>query len=361
MRVLIVADTTDRSESFLFHALVEAGIELGVICNPGASVMASLKAEGILCEPCLLKGRMDIKAIGRIRQRVRSEQPDIIHTFTSRALSNTLLAVRGMTVGVVAYRGALGHMRRWDPASWLTYFNPRVDRIVCVCRAVRDHLMSLGIPEAKLRTIYKGHDLSWYESKRPATLADVGIPEESFTVGFLGTVRRAKGADVLVRAAHRLPASLNVHILMVGAIREPAILESIEDDRVRDRIHCTGFREDGAFLMGACDAFAMPSTPSEGLSRALLEAMAQGVPPIVSDAGGLPEVVVDGEHGLIVPQKDPAGLADAIRALADDRSRCVLLGQQARERVDRDFNVRDTVAQTLGLYRELLDAPGGGS
>jgi glycosyltransferase involved in cell wall biosynthesis len=103
----------------------------------------------------------------------------------------------------------------------------------------------------------------------------------------------------------------------------------------------------------------LPSTKREGLARSLIEAMAYGVAPVVTDCGGSPELVQHGVSGLVVPVADPAALAAAIRMLHDDSALRERLGAAARERIGRDFRIEDTIAKTLELYRALVDERSG--
>jgi glycosyltransferase involved in cell wall biosynthesis len=100
--------------------------------------------------------------------------------------------------------------------------------------------------------------------------------------------------------------------------------------------------------------FVLPSTKREGLARSLIEAMAYGVAPVVTDCGGSPELVQHGISGLVVPVADSAALAAAIRTLHDDAELRRRLGAAARERIRTSFRIEDTIARTLELYRSLV-------
>ena len=101
----------------------------------------------------------------------------------------------------------------------------------------------------------------------------------------------------------------------------------------------------------------MPSTKREGLARAIIEAMVYRVPPVVTNAGGSPELVVDGESGFVVPPRDAAAIAEAIAKLHGDADLRQRMGDAARERIATDFRNEDTVTKTIALYRELVPEP----
>ena len=264
----------------------------------------------------------------------------------------------GLPVRIVAYRGIVGNVSFADPVSWLRFLNPRIAKIICVAEAVRRYFLEmrpafLRIPADRLVTIHKGHSLDWYREP-PADLAALGIPHGAFVVGCVANYRPRKGIDLLVDAVARLPRSLNVHLLLVGDMSAPRLTEAIERSGAADRVHRVGYRADAPALAAACDVFALPSTRREGLARSLIEAMAYGVAPVVTDCGGSPELVIDGQSGLIVPPGDAGALAAALARLHDDPELRGRLGSAARERIRRDFRIEDTIERTIGVYERVL-------
>jgi len=245
--------------------------------------------------------------------------------------------------------------------SWMRYLNPRIDRIICVAEAIRRYLLSmqpafLRMPAERPVTIHKGHKLEWYTAT-PADLKDYGIPAGAFVVGCTANYRPRKGVDYLIDAIEALPRDMPVHLLLVGRMDAEKLDRRIESSPVRDRIHRVGFVTNAAELSAACDVFCMPSTKREGLSRAIIEAMVYRVAPVVTDAGGSPELVVDGESGFVVPPRDAQGLADAIEKLYRDDDLRKRMGNAARERIATTFRNEDTVLKTIALYKELVPEP----
>jgi glycosyltransferase involved in cell wall biosynthesis len=166
-------------------------------------------------------------------------------------------------------------------------------------------------------------------------------------------MRPRKGVIDLVQAMRELAPDTNIHLLLVGEVCDPRLPRLVDQYHLSSSVHFTGFRDDAVSIIGAGDVMVMPSW-SEGLTRAVLEAMAQAVPPIVTRVGGLREMVEDGVSGLLVPPRDPPALARAIRELASDPARRARLGQNARDRMRALFNIEQTVDQTLAMYREML-------
>jgi glycosyltransferase involved in cell wall biosynthesis len=141
--------------------------------------------------------------------------------------------------------------------------------------------------------------------------------------------------------------------LLIGKVADPVIDRLAADPRVRDRVRLVGHRADAAALVSGADLFVMPSR-AEALCQALLEAMHQGVCPVVSDVGGMKEVVRHGQDGLVVPQEDPQALAEAIRQLHANRSLANAFAASARQRVAETFTPQKMAERTFALYRRVL-------
>ena len=135
------------------------------------------------------------------------------------------------------------------------------------------------------------------------------------------------------------------------------LTQRIAESPAKDRIHRAGFVTNAPELSAACDVFCMPSTKREGLARSIIEAMAYRVPPVVTDAGGSPELVEDGKSGFVVPPRDAKALAEAIEKLYRDADLRQRMGNAARERIATAFRNEETVRQTIALYEELVPNP----
>lgn len=362
IRVLCVNDDivqgNDRPTLATFVGMHQAGIAVTVVCSPEHPHYRALIGEGIPTVDIPISRNFDRQAIKSLRAELVRGGYHIVHTFNNKATSNALLAARGLPVKIIAYRGIVGAVGFLDPMSWMRYLNPRIDRIVCVAEAVRQYFLQmrpkfLRMPSERPVTIYKGHNLEWYRDP-PADLTTVDIPADAFVVACVANYRPRKGVDVLIDAMERLPADVPAHLLLIGRMDADKLLRRIDSSPRRTRIHRLGFRADAPLLTAACDVFCLPSTRREGLSRALIEAMAYRVPPIVTDSGGSPELVVDGQCGIVVPPADSRAIADAIERLYRDPELGRRLGIAARERIASHFRNEDTVAKTVALYRSLV-------
>ncbi|WP_051617407.1 glycosyltransferase family 4 protein [Desulfonatronovibrio hydrogenovorans] len=325
------------------------GLHVEVMTESACPHIKHLQDAGIPHESLNLRSRLDISGIRRLRRKIRDEGFHVVHGFSNRPISNLVWSSYGLPHALVVYRGAIGHVRRWDPDCWLKWLNPRVDRIVCVSHAVRRDLEKSGVRPDKIVTVYKGHDFSWYQDLPKIDLKqEFGIPEESFVVGCAANMRRVKGADVLLEAMFELPE--HVHVLLMGEVRDPLVKKLGSKPEIKDRVHFAGFRKDAPAILGCCHVAVAPSRGREGLTKSIIEPMAQGVPAVVTQAGGLPEMVEHGVSGYVVPVDDARAMALAIGKLAEDTALRRKFGLKAKQRMHEVFNIVQTVDQTLDVY-----------
>ncbi|WP_341581344.1 glycosyltransferase family 4 protein [Marinobacter metalliresistant] len=357
--ILCLTDKCDRPESELFIGLKKKGFPLAVLANPDGANYERLHRAGLIAGPMALRNRFDKEGTAAIRKELETGRYDVVHAFNPRALACALRASRGVSVKIVAYRGVIGNISYLNPESWITFLHPRVDLIVSVADAIRDYLASLRflwmrLRPSKLVTVYKGHDLSWYRDT-PADLREFDIPADAFTVCCTGRDVPRKGFDVLIDALARLPPDVVIHLLLVGDLdRNEAVRQQVQTLSHPERVHFTGFRRDAPALAAASDVFVLPSKEREGLPRAVIEAMSYGVAPIVTDVGGMPELVESGVSGLVVPPADSQALSAALLELYHDRGRLKQMGQNARRRIETNFHTSQTVEQMGMIYCKLM-------
>lgn len=211
---------------------------------------------------------------------------------------------------------------------------------------------------ARVGTIYNGIDPETFRRRAAPAAARcrLGLPEAGPVVGGVGRLDEAKGFGDLVDAAGLLRdefPDLTVAVAGAGPLR--AALEA----RAAGRVRFLGFQADVQPVLDALDVFALPSW-CEACPYALLEAMAAGLPAVGAAVGGVPELIAPGRTGLVVPPRDPAALAGALRALLRDADLRRRWGAAGRDRVAEAFHERDMVAKTIGVYRAgRRPGPGG--
>ncbi|MDA0323545.1 MAG: glycosyltransferase [Verrucomicrobia bacterium] len=360
MKILAVAEHLDLAETHTLLGMHAAGVDLSVMLHPAVPHFSTLHDQLPDVTPLEMRRDIDPEAIRSIRRKLRSRPYDVLYMIpTKRPVIQGLRASRGMSIKRVAYRGVVGSISQLNVLSHLSYLSPNLDRIFCACDAVRDGLHGVGIARRKLVRIYKGHDLDWYHPAPRSTLAPLGMKRDDFVVACATHIQPRKGVPILLKALDRLVqnSELPIHVLLLGEVADRAVRRLGRDPRISHRVHFAGNHPDTTALVAACDAFVMPSLRREGMARSVMEAMAQGLPTVVSDVGGLPELVRHGESGLVARAGDPIALAAAIEQLARDPELCRLLGAGARARIRADFTIQDTVRETIAAFGAL--APSG--
>jgi len=353
MRVLVIGTTVDKPEAHIFEGLMRRGVHIHFLGTPIPEHEVILRANGASVTNHNFAHRFDLKGISLIRKIVREDKIDLIYALSNRGLSCTVLGLINQEVPIATYRGTVGHLSWLDPSSWLTFLNPKVKKIVCVSEAVAEYLREIKLPEERIVTVYKGHDIEWYRSTPPPR-SSLGLPEDAFVVGCTAMMRPVKGVDVLIQAVSSLLKDLpKLHLILIGGIKDPAIESLVRSFSDPTRLHLTGYRNDATKLATLCDATVMASKTREGFPKSVIEAMSQGVPAIVTNVGGMPELVGHGTAGIVVPPSDAPALADAIRTLYTDRARARELGRLGQQRIVEVFNVSSTVEKMHGVFQEL--------
>src|SRR5690606_13570116 len=166
----------------------------------------------------------------------------------------------------------------------------------CESDAVRAAMVRGGIPSDQCETIYNGVPIDELTSDAAAARRAFDIPDGALAFGTVAAIRPIQGIDLLLEAAIECAELGNVYWILIGPVRDRKVARLARHPAIAERVRLLGFRRDAALLASGLDLFVMPSR-SEGLCRALLEAMAQRVCPVVSDAGGMKEVVRHGIEG----------------------------------------------------------------
>ncbi len=182
----------------------------------------------------------------------------------------------------------------------------------------------------------------------------LAIDPEVPVVGFVGRLRPEKRVDLILTAAATLLRERKVHVVLVGAGPEEAALrDQVREASIADAVTFLGFRPDATTLAAGFDV-AVLASDREGAPLTLLEYMALGRPIVTTSVGGIPEIVEDGRHAVLVPPGDAASLASAIGRLLDDPAERLRLGSEAAARQAAQFSFEEMTRRVERLYLELL-------
>ena len=223
--------------------------------------------------------------------------------------------------------------------------------ILCVSDAVRNHLATCGVRHERLLRCYNGIDLpDAGSSSEPARIRrSLGLPDDALVIGSTSRLTRIKGPRYLIEALPAVFAQFPAARALVvgdGPERE-ALQERTRQLRCESRVLFTGHRSDARTLLAAMNVHVTPSL-SDGLSYAVLEAMAAGVPVLATGVGGNPEAV--GDAGLVVEPADATALTEALTALLADPARMAWLGERGRQRVATQFSTTRMIDTTESVF-----------
>jgi glycosyltransferase involved in cell wall biosynthesis len=236
----------------------------------------------------------------------------------------------------------------------------RADRLITISDAVKRYMCGpgLGVEERKLHTIHYGIDAARFDHLPRAQAASLrshwGIADNELAIGFVGRLVLQKDIGTLIRGFALFAARFfHAKLVIVGSgPRAEEVRHSAAELGISDRVVWAGFRYDIATVMSAFDIFALTSI-YEGLGLVLLEAMASALPVVATRAGAIPEVVADGETGVLVAPGRPNELAAAFHDLSDNRRRAQF-GAAGRARVMREFTLEKMYRETDALYGRCI-------
>lgn len=339
--------------------------------SPGGDdgdVARALVAAGVPVVPLRLQGKLDLRGAWRFVALVRRLRPHVLHAHLFHA--NLAARLLGRLAGARRVVSTV-HVVERRPLRLrfaLERLTARLDdRTGCVSHAVATFARArLGAAPGRLRVVHNGVDLARYAAGRPgsapgapgapgddraAARAMLGLPADGLVIGAVGRLDAQKGLDALVRAFARLQAPPGAATLVLaGAGPEEARLRALVASLgLAGRVVFLGHRQDVPRVLAALDVFCMPSR-WEGFGLALVEAMAAGVPVVVTAVDSLPEVLADA--GVLVPPDDVGALARALDDLLADPARRAALGRRALARA-ASFDVSAMVAGWEAVYREV--------
>jgi glycosyltransferase involved in cell wall biosynthesis len=317
-------------EGELAVALRQAGVQ--VLLYPGADTSFSWASLTVLVKLMRAWRPAVVHTHGSLAGRVAGALVGARIVYTKHGLASTAeQAIQVRTPGALLKRLAVRAF---------------VHRTVAVSAAVKRSLVAAGADPDRVVIIPGGIDLEAYAGACAVTSAPTD------TIGTMARLSHEKGIDVLLRAVADLPASTQVLIGGDGPQLGP-LAAQIAELGLANRVTLAGFVSDVPQFMTQLNLFVLPSR-SEGLGLVLIEAMAAGLPVVATQVGGIPEVVVHGETGLLVPPEDAGALAAAIRQVLADPALAARMGEAGRIRAAACFSAERMAEQTVALYRELL-------
>jgi len=302
-----------------------------------------------------------IKGLMQLVRYIKREEFDIVHTFLfNEDILGVIAAHLAKAKVIITDRRGTGKFIHGARRHIFAYriINRWVGKIICVSNAVREIVkIKERVSDAKLITIYNGVDIEKFRiRKSPSQMkSSLGLKDDEFAVGIIANFSWIKGhKDIIVAAKTVIKTLPNTKFIFIG---DGALFKKCkkltEDSGIDKNILFLGRRDDIPELLPIMDV-AVNASYSEGMSNAILEAMAAGVPVVATAVDGNLETVVDGTTGILVPPKNPETMASAIIKILSDRKLARKMGDEAREVVKNKFTSEIMIKNTEDLYRDLL-------
>lgn len=300
----------------------------------------------------------------RLYRLIRRYRPALVHTHLIHADVHGQPAARLAGVPAVStVHGTPGPYRREPSRSAAAVAGRLARRTLAISEHVAEFLRQRRLaPPGRIRVVRYGIDLSAWDLSpraRPALRASLGVAPGEVAVVVASRLIADKGHAFLLDAfAHAFADRPELRLLVAGeGPLRPALEAQAMPLTSAGAVRFLGFVSDVKGLLGAADVVAFPTMPGfgEGFGLVNLEAMALARPVVATAVDSVPEIVVDGETGLLVAPGDVAALGSALVRLADDEALRLQLGQRGRRRAEEDFNLDRMVDETLAIYADVLD------
>lgn len=298
-----------------------------------------------------IRSKVEWQVIKLLRRYVRQYAIDVIFSPGSAGLSNALFASIGTPACNVGYRGTQAKVRRSDPTYYMGILNPRVRHIVCETEDIREYLQRFISPE-RLSVNLKPFDVEWVKDACLHPVRADGVPADAVTCVYVGCCkgRPFKGLRLLIEAFGMI-TDMRAHLVFVGDCDE-ADVALAQQGPAADRIHLMGFQYNALAYLPGAHVFVLPSL-RDASPRVVREAMACGLPCVVSNIPGARDLLLDGETGLLFRPGDATDLAAKLQRLIADEQLRQTMGQAGRQRIIRDFKVDDYVSRFRNLFLSL--------
>jgi len=346
-RIVLVAHShkmggIERHVVSLAEALAQRGHAIAFAGPADGWLGERMAASGHVCVDVAMKGMFDPWSAWKLARFSRQWQATVLHGHAMRGgrYADWVGRWAGIPTLVTAHS-----TNAW---KWL---HPRM-HLVAVSDAVRRHLVAQGLPADRIQVIYLGVPDADGEHAEPAARPD-GAP---LRVGVIGRLDPVKGQDIALGALARLGMAGPVRLLFAGAGSSEWTEWLHAQARVlgvTEWVDFLGQVDNIPQLLAGLDLVIAPSR-REALSLALVEAAAAGRPCIATRIGGIPEVVLDGVSGVLVPPDDPVSLSEALSQLAGDADRRSALGRAARQCYEQRFTIDVMCERLEALYQKVV-------
>jgi len=359
----------ERHLLFLLEGLRERGVDARAIIlverdRPMDEMVAALQQREIPVTRLPIARDYDLALLWRLRQALRQINPDIVHTHLIHAdLFGSVAAKLAGAPAIVSSRhldDAFRYSARWrriNRGLWRI-----IDAGIAISAAMKRFALEIEkAPAKKIHVVLYGMEYKWLSDEdisraRQRLRKELNLPADAQLLGMACRLVEQKGIPYALEALRRIRSDFPRAQLVIAGDGEQAddLRRLASRLGVADRVCWLGWRGDAADLMAAFDVFLLPSL-REGFGLVLLEAMSRRLPIVASRVGAIPEIVIDGETGILVEPRNADELATAITRLLNDRALRKYMGLLGAARLEERFSVERMISGTIAVYEKVLN------
>jgi glycosyltransferase involved in cell wall biosynthesis len=341
--------------------LRERGHKVGILCRPESVLAARTRSAGISLLVDRMSFALDPQTIVRLLGHFRRWRPQVVVTHSSVDSWCGGVAARLLRLPVVRVRHVSVPIGG-NPATRFVY-RKLCNAVITTGEGIRTHLIQeVGLPPGKVVSIPTGIDTARFDPRKAdgrAVRGALGIRSDEPLVGIVATLRNWKGHLVFLEAMARVREYLpGARALIVGdGPQRHNIERCLHELRLGEAVILTGHREDVPDVLASLDVVVSASTEAEGVPQVLLQALAMERPVVATAVGGIPEIIQDGETGLLVPPGDAVRLAEAIQTVLTGPAQFRPQAMIGSRRTSRRWSVAHMLDQVERVYSELAVPP----
>lgn len=339
---------------YILEGLARREVENVLACRRGAPIVEPARAHARVFE-MPMRGDADFGLVFRLKRLIAATRPDLVHLHSRRG-ADLWGGVAARLAGVPCVLS-----RRVDnpEAPWVVRMKYRLyDHVIAISEGIRQVLLAEGLAPDRVTCVRSAVDAAPYliDYDKAGFRASLGLAPDTPVVGMVAQLIPRKGHRYLLAALRDvLPRHPALRVLIFGrGSLEPELKQIIAERGLSAHVSMMGFVDNLSEILGCLDLLLHPAD-MEGLGVALLQAAAARVPIIASRAGGMPEVVRDGENGLLIAPGDVPGLAAAMNRLLDDADLRRRAGEAGRALILREFSTDAMCEGNLAVYRKMLN------
>jgi glycosyltransferase involved in cell wall biosynthesis len=349
-----------RQSLLLAREIHKKGYPLEFVVQPNSPLFERAQEANIPVTPINIRSEFDLPAALRMARVMKKKNGVLVHFHDARSLAVGSYAASLAQVPIRIISRRVDFALNKNPLSQRKY-KKGVDSIIAVSQGVKKVLLTSGIDSRVIDVVPDGIDFLPPEDikKSDYLRKEFSFAPDDYLVGIVAHLADHKGHKYLVDATKILKDKApKIKIIIVG--EGPLLMDlsrQAKDIHVEDMVFFLGFREDVPKILSSLDLFVL-SSYLEGMGSSIMDAMAHKLPVVATNVGGIPEVVLDGKTGLLVPPRRPDALAEAILQLYRDPSLSLHFGQLGCEVVHQNFSAESMATKILGIYERLAKDKG---